>query len=177
MKHFLTLMLTVFIMTNSHAQPAVPLNEQTGEVEYIDVVQVSGADVAELYKRIDHWYNEYFVNPSSVIQERNPESYFINGRHNVSVHVDREGTKSRFGQVRYNINIAARDGRIRYEISDIILVQRPRLPIHEWLDPDDPSRERNFDLLNQVHEHMLSMIENMTETVSNPLPGDAADDW
>ncbi|TVR84391.1 MAG: DUF4468 domain-containing protein, partial [Chitinophagaceae bacterium] len=142
-------LFSIFLMLNiSHSaisQPPIPLNESTGEAEYIDVIPVDGVKASELYERIDHWYNNFFVNPHSVIQERDEEGNTIHGRHNMTVYNEVDGVQVRFGQIRYNINVMARDGRYRYEINDIIVVQRPRTPIHELLDPDSPHKNRNFN--------------------------------
>lgn len=176
MKHLLLSFLTVVSTYPLFAQATLPLNESTGHAEYTEVVNVDGITADKLYQRLEHWYNTYFKNPTSVIQEANAGKN-ISGKHFVTIYNEVNGKKNQKGNVRYFIDVTVRDGRYKYTIDDIYFYQVPKLYIEEWLDTSVPNADVNLGYVSQVTAELTALIDNLKKTLGSPIPTEKADDW
>lgn len=171
------LSLCLMALTNfSFAQGELPLNESTGHAEYTEVVEVDGATTDKLYKRLEHWYNQYFKNPGSVIEEANAGKN-IKGKHFIMIYNEVNGKKNLYGKVRYFIDVAVRDGRYKYTVNEIYLYQVPKIYIEEWLDESKANADVNRGYLTQVQTEITALIDDLKATMGKPIPSEAADDW
>ena len=176
MKAILTSLVMIFSLSTLLAQVDVPLNESTGHVEYTEVVNVDGVAADKLYKRVEYWFNNYYKNPSSVIETADPAKG-ISGKHFIMVFNTVNGKKNLYGKVRYFIDVFVRDGRYKYTINDVYLYQVPKIYVEEWLDESAANKDVNLEYLRQVDEFIQTTIADLKATMAKPLPEEAADDW
>ncbi len=173
------LLLSLMMFTSLQAaiaQGDLPINAATGHVEYTEVVNVDGVTADKLYNRAEYWFNNYYKNPGSVIQEANTDKN-ISGKHFVTIYNEVNGKKNQKGNVRYFIDVFVRDGRFKYTINDIYFYQIPKIYIEEWLDESAPNASVNLDYILQVKEELNALLADLKKTMASPIPTEAADDW
>lgn len=173
----LSVLMLLFAMA-AFAQPPVPIEEGSGHVVYTEVVNVAGANQAELFKRLEHWFNTYYKNPTSIIQTKDASTGKIDGKHQFYVYNEVNGKKNQFGQVKYTITVDVKEGKFRYKIDDIYFFKAPKLYVEAWLDPKAPNKDTQFGYLQQVHDYMTDLIKQLTATMNKPAPaGTGGSDW
>ncbi len=161
----------------TNAQAPVPIDEATGHVVYTEVVNVPGVSQAELFKRLEHWFNTFYKNPTSIIQTKDAATGKIDGKHTIYVYNEVNGKKNQHGQVKYTITVEAKDGKFRYRIDDIFFFQTPKLYVEKWLDEKAPNKTAQFGYLQQVHDYMTDLVNQLKTTMNKPAPVKAGDDW
>jgi len=173
-----TWVFTIVFLSTALAQekPNVPVNESTGMVEYVEVVTVNGASPETLYQRLEHWFNTYYTNPTKIIKSKE-ENQSIKGQHSLNIDNAIKGTIVRVGIVKYQIEIGVKDGKYRYKIHDIFMINSPKTYVHQWLDENDKLKEHNFNYLDQVHQFMTAITSNLKGTMAKPIPSEGSDDW
>lgn len=159
------------------AQPNVPIDKETGHVEYVEVVNVDGASAHELYKRIYYWYHTFYTNPSGVITSDNSNENYVNGQHAITVFDTVNGTANKHGLVKYTIEVAAKDGRYRYRIKEIYYFQQPKLYVEKWLDDKAPNKAVQYGYLTQVDTYLKDLVTKLKDTMGKPIPGKKSDDF
>lgn len=177
MKRTLLVILAVLFFAAANAQPPVPIEEGTGRVVYTEVVTVDGANQAELFKRLDHWFNTFYKNPSSIIQSKDATTGKIDGKHTIYVYNEVNGKKNQFGQVKYTVTVEVKEGKYRYKVDEIYFFKVPKLYVESWLDESAPNKEVQFGYLQQVHDYMTDLTTQLKATLSKPVPGSGGDDW
>ncbi len=169
-------MVLLFAMA-TYAQPPVPIEEGTGKVVYTEVVTVAAANQAELYKRVEHWFNTFYKNPASTIQSQDAATGSIVGKQTIYVYNEVNGKKNQYGQVKYTITVDVKEGKYRYKIDDIFFEKVPKLYVEKWLDPNAPNKTVQFGYLQQVHDYVTDLITKLKATTAKPAPAAAGDDW
>ena len=160
------------------AVPEFNKDSETGKVTYKEVVEVSGTST-QLYEKGLAWFNTYYKSPTSVIKEKNPEKGQIKGfgRYRLNVVDQKSGAKTPKGQANYDITISFKDGKYRYEITNIIWKQASRFPMEKWISENEKKFNWQYaNYLIQVDEGMQELIDNLKAHMAK---SDAAksDDW
>lgn len=177
MKKLILPLLILCFAFMANAQPPVPIEEGTGRVVYTEVVNVPGASQAELFKRLDHWFNTFYKNPASIIQTKDATGGKIDGKHTIYVYNEVKGNKNQHGQVKYTVTVEVKEGKYRYKVDEIYFFKAPKLYVEAWLDASAPNKDVQFGYLLQVHEYMTDLTTQLKATLSKPVPGSAGDDW
>jgi hypothetical protein len=167
----------LFVCGFTYAQAPLPIDKTTGHVVYTEVVNVPGVSANELYKRAYYWFNTFYTNPSSVIYSYDEKEGFVKGKHNIMVYDSIEGKPNKKGIVKYEIEITAREGRIKYVINEIYFFQTPKLYIEKWMDANAVNKGAQFGYLEQVHAFMTNLVDNMKTTMGKPIKEVKKDDW
>lgn len=170
------LLFLSYLCLSAQTAPDVPVDPATGKVTYTEVVTVEGATQAELFKRAEAWFNEFYTNPTGVIQEKDI-TQGIKGQHGINIYDEQDGKQIRAGLVKYDIHVLVKDGRYKYEITEIFKHQIPKLFVHEWLNADAPDKEKNHSYLSQVDTFLKGAADKLKATMSKPLGQDTEDDW
>ncbi|MEX0813113.1 MAG: DUF4468 domain-containing protein [Chitinophagales bacterium] len=155
---------------------SLPLNEETGKVEFIEVVEVPGASADQLYKRAEKWFDEFYTNAGSVIKERETGKRIF-GKHKINLYADDAGTEVHKGFVNYYIEIGFKDGRYRYKIDEFFKVEGVKVYINEWIESGAANQETLNSYLNQVSGFMDELTNSLKDTLNKPLEEESADDW
>lgn len=169
--------VALFVVVFAFAQPPVPIEEGTGRVVYTEVVNVAGVNQAELFKRLDHWFNTYYKNPASIIQTKDAATGKIDGKHQFYVYNEVNGKKNQYGQVKYTITVDVKEGKFRYRIDDIFFFKQPKLYVEEWLDDKAVNKTVQFGYLQQVHDFITDLINQLKASMAKPAPASGGDDW
>ncbi len=165
MKKFFLFVLAVFCGMAAFAQNReIPRDVNTDLIKFQQVIKVAGTQ-AEIYKRLnDQWLNAAFKNPSSVVVSN--QDNVIKGKY--TIYIDcAETVKSKCPIVNYNFTVEARDGRLRYTITDLTLKNAAsHFPIERWLDPNDPKYSPAWGgYLDQIAEYVEQRAALLEEKV------------
>jgi hypothetical protein len=177
MKNIWLPVLLLLITLSLHAQPPVPIEEGTGRVVYTEVVNVPGASQTEIFKRLEHWLSTYYKNPASIIQTKDAATGKLEGKHTLYVYNEVNGKKNQFGQVKYTITVDVKEGKYRYQLHDIYFFKAPKLYVEAWLDPNAPNKDVQWGYLQQVHDYMTDLVNQLKTTMAKPAPQSQGDDW
>ncbi|CAN5243939.1 hypothetical protein BH09BAC1_BH09BAC1_20220 [soil metagenome] len=177
MKRIALSFMILFLALAVKGQPPVPIEDGTGRVVYTEVVTVAGASQAELYKRLDRWFNTFYKNAGSIIQSQDAAAGKIEGKHTFYIYNEVNGKKNQYGQVKYTITVEAKEGKYRYKLDDIYYFQVPKLYVEKWLDPAAPNKTVQFGYLQQVHDYMTDLTTKLKEGMAKPVPASGGSDW
>ncbi len=175
MKIFMVLLMSSFITLGLTAQE-LPVNEESGKVEYIEVVEVPGAEADQLYKRAEKWFDEFYTNAGSVIKEREAGKRIF-GKHKINLYADVGSTDLHKGFVNYYIEIGFKDGRYRFKVDEFFKVEGVKVYINEWIDSGAPHQETLDSYLKQVSDFMEELTTSLKDTMNKPLEEESANDW
>lgn len=147
----------------------VPVDPITKMITYEGVVEVKGGTASILYERALEWFNSNYKNPTDVIRENDKAGNKIVGKHrfNVTNPPDKSGTRGDAGLVQYTVTISSRDGRFKYEITDISWKQLSVYPCERWLDKTAAGYQPVYnEYLIQVDKAMTELIASFKEYIS-----------
>jgi hypothetical protein len=165
MKAFIWLLIfsSGFNLFAQEEQAIVPVNPETGLIQFREVVKVEGTK-EELFNRCIYWLNSYYKNPTRVTTIRDVQSGRIEGTHNIRLYYMNEGVKTPAGTVDYVFKIELKPNKYRYTISDLKLRSKTRMPIEKWLDKDDPEYNAHWDeYLQQIADFVEGWSKNLQE--------------
>lgn len=175
MKFSILLSLISFFSLSIFAQE-MPISEDNGMVEYIEVVDVSGASADELYKRAEKWFDEFYPNARSVIEEKEPGKKIF-GKHKIDLYADVKGNNLHQGFVNYYIEIGFKEGKYRYKVYNFYKLKGVKVFINEWIDSGAANQDVLNHYLNQVNDFTTKLVNSLKETMGKPLNEDSGDDW
>lgn len=165
MKKVVLFALAIVCCVSAFAQTReIPRDKNTDLIKFQQVIKVTGSQ-AEIYKRLhDQWLNAAFKNPSSVITS--DKDNVIEGKYTIYIDCN-DPVKSKCPIVNYNFTVEARDGRLRYTITDLTLKNsRSLFPIERWLDPQDPQYDAAWGgYLDQIAEYVEQRAALLEEKV------------
>lgn len=101
-------LLCTGFLTNAQDLPT----DENGNVVFTEVVEVSGKSAAELMENAKAWFDEYYMSDKN----RVIEGETILDNHNFKT---TKGNKDA-GAVNYEIRVIVKDGRYKYEISNLV---------------------------------------------------------
>ncbi len=154
----------------------VPIDQSTGKARYEEVVTVSGTSQAELFKRLDHWFNTFYKNPTSVIESKDEASGKIKGKARVDLFTAVPNQpKAKKGLEYYSIEVAVKDGRYKYTVNDIFFYNTPKIHIETWMTDKATANEK--DWVNQTHTAITEVLNNLKKTMSEPLGTPKEENW
>lgn len=160
--------------------PVIPVDSITKLITYEGVIEVKDVSADVLYQRIGEWFRTYYKNPGEVIRENDSLKRSITGkpRFRISNPPDKEGVKTDAGLVQYTINVSAREGRFRYEISAYNWKQLSYYPCERWLDTTFPSwAPVNYEYLRQLDSYTQETINNLHQALTHEKPVKNREDW
>jgi hypothetical protein len=159
------------------ALPNIPTDRETKLISYTDVVNQTGVDATELFKRANEWYTKYFNNPTEKLRKKDDEAksleLFVRFK---LFNVDKKGVKTDAGELmQYTLNIACKDGKYRYEFTKFNLKAASYKPAEPLLDKASPTFERNAVWLKQVDEEIKKVIDDLEKGMA--ATPKKKDDW
>lgn len=99
--------------TNLTSLKGLPYDTLSGKITLTEVVQTEGISKDELYTRAREWYAHTFKNAESVLQMDDKEAGKLIGKG------FSHSSKDAFTDIWYTISVSVKDGRYKYEVSDI----------------------------------------------------------
>lgn len=130
------------------------------KVVYAEVVEANG-NAAELYNKAVNWFEAYYKNASSVIRSKEEgESVTGKGKFRIYDVSEKDGTRTpNNGMMMYDIKIETKEGRYRYEISNITQKASSYVGIEKWIDENKESqRFLTANYLEQTNQQINDVI-------------------
>lgn len=167
MRQFLIFMLCLFLPLISLAETIDNFIVKNGDVIITEIVKVDGKSQNAIYKDALLWVNEVFNNPKTVIQTKEADLGLITLKTIVIISYDYYGKPSAWYSI--NLSIQAKDGRYKYEISDIIY-NFDASDIGEFIKK--PLDGTNDGTMKQAREVFTPVINTLKNRLSK-----AEEDW
>lgn len=186
MKNLLKILLVVLFASGGlNAQDAsrLPVDKETKLVTYSEVVEMPGMSKDTLYARAMNWFKKQYKNPNEVIKEQDASKGSITGVHRFKITKEvpsnkknEPAVKNDAGLVSYTINIAAKDGKYRYEITKINWKQASHFAIERWMDTQAATYDPAYaGYLEQTDEYMKKLVEDLKKGMT--YTAKAKSDW
>lgn len=159
--------------------PKLPVDEKTGLITYSKVSEVSGTTSGTLYQRALEWANKHYKNPADVIRERDSVGGQITckARFKIMNPADKKGVATDAGNVMYTLKIQFKDGRYRYELTEINWKQQSYYPCERWMDKTAAGYKPEFDYyLQQTDASVREALKSMEKALST-APSAKTEDW
>lgn len=176
MKKLNALFVAFIVLFCLDVMAQVPVDQTTGKARYEEVVTVSGANQAELFKRLDHWFNTFYKNPASVIESKDEAGGKIKGKARIDLFTTVPNQpKAKKGLEYYSIEVAVKEGRYKYTVNDIFFYNTPKIYIETWMTDKATANEK--DWVNQTHTAITEVLNNLKKTMSEPLGTTEEENW
>lgn len=157
----------------------IPKFEMTDqqEVVYTEVVAQAG-NPADLYARLQKWFNTYYKNPTEVIREKKDnESIAGKGRFRLMDVNAETGAKTPGGIIAYNISVSVKEGKYKYEITKVSHQQSSYFGIENWIKENTEGyRFQTANYLVQTNEEIRNIIKDLKKVMAQPLDT-KKEDW
>ena len=176
----LILLTTTIAKAQNTAAPKLPVDEKTKLISYNKVKDVANISSDDLYKRALNWANTYYKNPIDVIRENNRTEGKIvcKARYKLMNPPDKKGFATEGGIVQYTLNLQFKEGRYKYDLTEINWKQQSYYPVEKWMDTKSTYYKPEFDFyIKQVDDTAKEIIGSLDKAMrTNPVT-DKKDDW
>lgn len=175
--------ITLLIFLNSvsvYAQNKLPVNPESKLISYNKVVATEGIDKNELFKRAINWVNTFYNNPNDVLREKDSimGKIVCKPRFKISNEPDKTGFVKDAGNVQYTLTILFKEGRYKYDLTDINWKQLSYYPIERWLDTKAQNYSKEYPYyLKQVEANSIKTLADLEKAMTLPSKKVKKDDW
>lgn len=177
------LLCSGYLFSQNASTPNMPVDEVTKLITYTEVVEAKGLNKDTIYNRAYRWFQSFYKNPSQAIKSADKEARSIDGGYRFTIKRPDPAAKKDpkpmvdGGLVNYKINIACKDGRYKFEITNISWQQTSYYPIERWMDTESKSYKPEFaGYLQQTDDYMNELIKSLTEFIETE-PLKKTEDW
>ena len=157
----------------------IPVDKISKLITYTDVVSVKSVSTKVLYKRAWDWFNTYYKNPTDVIRESDSTKGTIVGKARFKIFnaPDKKGLRTDAGLIMYTIKVSIREGRYKYEITELNQKNISYTPLEPWLDTTSRSYTTAYvGYLEQIDTQLRETIDSLKKAMSTTPPV-KKDDW
>lgn len=173
--------LIILISASANAQNSkLPLNSETKLISYSKVVQADSIDKKELYMRAFTWANTFYKNPADVIREKDAAAGKIvcKARYKITNPPNKDGFEKDAGDVMYTLTIQIKEGRYKYELSQINWKQISYFPAERWMDTKAPGYVKEYDYyLKKTDETVKKVIADFENGMTVSTKKVKKEDW
>ena len=158
----------------------MPVDRQTGLITYSKVKEMSGITKADLYNRALSWANTYYKNPADVIREKDEEQGKIicKARYKIMNPPDKKGFSSEAGNVQYTLNLQFKEGKYKYELTEINWKQPSYYGVEKWMDTSNAYYKQEFACyLQQVDSASKEIISSLDKIMKTNAAKNEKNDW
>lgn len=156
----------------------LPIKE--GKVIYEGVETVDGVSKEELYRRAKSWLVNAYRSAKDVIQLDDKENFTIIGKGNLPTYWQVTFYASQQVSLLHTITLQFKDGRYRYEITDLIMDYYvapsayvsggpQKLPLESMGGKGAQKGGNTKKYYAQVNERILATVEDMKTTLRKPI--------
>jgi hypothetical protein len=163
--------------------PNMPVDEVTKLITYSEVVEAKGLSKDTIYNRTYRWFQSFYKNPAQAIKLADKENQTIEGGYRFTVKRPDPAAKKDpkpmvdGGMVNYKMKIMCKDGRYKYEITNISWQQTSYYPIERWMETSSPSYKPEFaGYLQQTDDYVNQLIQSLAD-FSETTPVKKKEDW
>lgn len=159
--------------------PKLPVDEKSGLISYSKVNEVSGATAGTLYQRALEWANKFYKNPTDVIRDRDSVggNLLCKARFKIMNPADKKGLATDAGNVMYTLKIQFKEGRYRYELTEINWKQQSHYPSERWIDKTAATYKPEYDYYLQQTDATAREVLKSLEKAMSAAPVSKSDDW
>jgi uncharacterized protein with TBP-like fold DUF4468 len=181
-KYFISLIL-VSAAAVANAQESsykFPMNSETKLISYSKVVQADSIDKNELYLRAFNWANTFYKNPTDVIREKDPAGGKIVCKHRFKITnpPNKDGFEKDAGLVMYTLTIQLKDGRYKYDLTEINWKTISYYPVEKWMDTKADGYQKEYDYyLKQTDETAKKVLADLEKGMTISTKKAKKDDW
>ncbi len=175
--------IVVLFCTNANAQSTsskYPMNAETKLISYSKVVPADSVDKNELYNRALNWANTNYKNPTDVIREKDAAAGKIVCKHRFKITnpPNKDGFEKDAGLVMYTLTIQVKEGRYKYDLTDINWKQLSYYAIERWMDEKAAGYEKEYDYyLKQTDTTVKKVIADLEKAMTISTRKVKKDDW
>ena len=151
----------------------IPVDKISKLITYTEVVHVKNVSTAVLYKRAFDWFNTYYKNPTDVIRENDSTKGTIVGKSRFKIFnaPDKKGLRTDAGLIMYTIKVSIREGRYKYEITELNQKAASYTPLEPWLDTESRSYNPAYPgYFEQIDSEIRDAIESLKRAMSTAPP-------
>lgn len=174
----LLLSSSVFSQKNKqeYTAPDIPKSPKTGLISYSGVVEQAGT-AKELKEKAMKWYRSYFKNSANILKKNTETEFSARPRFKIVNPKDKKGVATMAGTILYTIDLKFKDGKYRYELTNIIKKAQSKYPIEKWLNTQSKTYKNVYAYyLIQVDEHMKKVISDLKKAMAAEKQ-ENNDDW
>lgn len=183
----------VFAQKNAIKEtPEMPIDESTGKITFTDVIYLQDSTISKdvLFSKAQEWFAKTYNSSKSVLQMNDKESGKLIGKALMQVYHKAMGKDYESGHINYTISIFVKDGRYKYEITD--LHHTGQLSGSQKISDYGPCEEMintthktmgashqklyNYYLL-QVKENIEALVANLIAEMQKTSVEKKGDDW
>lgn len=161
--------------------PDMPVSADSKLITYSKVVTAAGESPSELYKRAINWVTLFYKNPSDVLREKDSVSGKIVCKHRFKI-VNEADKKTGFvkdaGLVQYTLNLQFKEGRYKYELTEINWKQLSYYPIERWMDSKAAGYAKEYEYyLVQTDETANKILADLEKGMNVPSVKPKKEEW
>lgn len=156
--------------------PEMPINNDTKLVSYTEVVETK-ATSEEIKKKALKWFHSYYKNSSNLLKKNTETEFVGHPRFKVLNPKDKKGIATMAGTIIYDIKLSFKDGKYRYQITNIFKKASTKYPIEKWMDTESKIYNNTYAYyLTQTDEYMKAVIKSLKEYMAK-ADEKKNDDW
>ena len=166
-----------FILVAQSQVSKYPVNPETGQIEFQEVVDEAGTK-EDLFNRSIYWLNDFYKDPVRVTSLRDIETGKIVGQHRFRIYyTDDDGNKIAAGMIGYDFMIEFKQDRYRYTLNKFLFKSATRQPVEKWLNKSDPAYDVRWnEYLDQIAEYAKDWSDSLKEKMK-PEVDKTPDEW
>ena len=173
-KKILILILGILIFSYGNSQE-LPINTKTKLITYTEVIEQSGS-ADNLYKKAYRWFFSYYKNPHNVVKESANNKIIAQPRFKILNPKNKKGVATMGGIVKYSFTVIFKDGRYKYNITNIEWKQTSKYPIERWNDKTAKSYKKEYAYyLEQVDKEVKKVISEMKKNIEKSEDKESSD--
>ena len=146
----------------------LPIDSITKLITYEGVLQTTGIKADVLYNRTLSFFKNQYKNYREVIRENDSLKFKIAGKPRFKIYntPDKEGLKTDAGIIQYDIKVAAKDGRIKYELTEFNWKQQSYYAAERWMDTRSLSYSAAYaEYLKQLDQYANDLIKKLSDAI------------
>lgn len=158
----------------------MPIDETSKLITYSKVNEVAGQSKDVLFDRALEWATGYYKNPTDVIREKDKEGgkMVCKARYKISNPPDKKGVSTDAGLVQYTLNIQFKEGRYKYELTEINWKQISYYPAEKWMDTANAYYKPEFEFyLQQVDQQSKEILKSLEKACAVAKAANTKDNW
>ncbi len=166
MKYF-NMMITFVALFFINVNAQMPIDEETGKVEYSDVVNISGATSSQLFDRAKEWF-PYDHGTTRKIFFEDKTKGVITG--DCAFPIFMSGSTKK---VHFTFKLQFKDGRYKYTASDFVA----HFGTDNKVTYEDRYLPDKRDVYDDTNDKVNKMLKELAAAMKTAVETDDEDDW
>lgn len=158
--------------------PKMPVDKETNLITYSGIIEAQGVVADTLYKRGLKWFNTFYKNPVDVIKEKEEGKKIVGkARYTIYSKDPKTGTQLNDGVVNYEITLQFKDGKCKYQITNIYVKNPSHYAIEKWVEENNKAYNTVLSsYLVQTDEYFQDLKTKLKKAMTT-AGTKKSDDW